>query len=253
MLKITNLCKSFNSNTDNQINIFNNFNLEVETNTSTAIIGPNGCGKTTLFNIIGGNILADQGNIFLKEKNISKLKEERAKYIGRVYQNPSMGISSSLTILENLSLANKKGEKFTLKKLLKKENIDKYIELLKDLSLGLEKKLDTKVKFLSGGQRQALSLIMATMKYPDLLLLDEHTAALDPKTSNLIMEKTKKLIEKYSITTIMISHNIKDALKYSDRIIMLNGGQIVLDKPSADIDEKELIQIYIRKFEQIVA
>lgn len=253
MLKVTNICKSFNSNTNNQINIFNNFNLEVEINTSTAIIGPNGCGKTTLFNIISGNILADQGNIFLKEKNISKLKEERAKYIGRVYQNPSMGISSSLTILENLSLANKKGEKFTLKKLLKKENIDKYIELLKDLSLGLEKKLDTKVKFLSGGQRQALSLIMATMKYPDLLLLDEHTAALDPKTSNLIMEKTKKLIEKYSITTIMISHNIKDALKYSDRIIMLNGGQIVLDKPSADIDEKELIQIYIRKFEQIVA
>lgn len=152
-----------------------------------------------------------------------------------------------------MSLADKKGEKITLKKLIKKKNVDRYIDLLKDLNLGLESKLDTNVKFLSGGQKQALSLIMATMKHPNLLLLDEHTAALDPKTSSIIMKKTKELIEKHSITTIMISHNIRNAIKYSDRIIMLDNGQIVLDKPSTVITEKELVEIYITNLKQIVA
>lgn len=254
MLKIVNLSKSFNKNTDNEINIFNNFNLEIEENKCTAIIGSNGCGKSTLLNIIGGSILADQGQIIIDEKDISKLREEeRSIHIGRVHQNPSMGVSPSLTILENMSLADKKGEKFTLNRLIKKNNIGKYVELLKSLDLGLEDKLNTKVKFLSGGQRQSLSLIMSAMKHPDLLLLDEHTAALDPKTSHVIMRKTKELIEKYSITTIMISHNMRDAIEYSDRIIMLDKGQIVLDKPSKNVTEKELVQIYREKFVQIVA
>ncbi|WP_353093320.1 ATP-binding cassette domain-containing protein [Tissierella praeacuta] len=254
MLKIVNLSKSFNKNTDNEINIFNNFNLEIEKNKCTAIIGSNGCGKSTLLNIIGGSILADTGQILLNGKNIGNLKEEqRASYIGRVYQSPSMGVSPSLTILENMSLANKKGEKFTLRKLIKKNNIDNYIELLKDLDLGLENKLNTKVKFLSGGQRQSLSLIMAAMKHPDLLLLDEHTAALDPKTSSVVMQKTKELIKKYSMTTIMISHNMKDAIEYSDRIIMLDKGQVVLNKLSTDVTEKELMDIYREKLIQNVA
>ena len=254
MLKIVNLSKSFNKNTDNEINIFNNFNLEIEENKCTAIIGSNGCGKSTLLNLIGGSILADHGQIIIDEKDISKLREEeRSIHIGRVHQNPSMGVSPSLTILENMSLADKKGEKFTLNRLIKKKNIDKYVELLKSLDLGLEDKLDTKVKFLSGGQRQSLSLIMSAMKHPDLLLLDEHTAALDPKTSHVIMRKTKELIEKYSITTIMISHNMRDAIEYSDRIIMLDKGQIVLDKESKNVTEKELVQIYREKFVQIVA
>lgn len=254
MLKIVNLSKSFNKNTDNEINIFNNFNLEIQPNKCTAIIGSNGCGKSTLLNIIGGSILADKGKILLNGKDIGNLREEqRAIHIGRVYQNPSMGVSPSLTILENMSLADKKGEKFTLRKLIKKNNIDKYVELLKDLDLGLEGKLNTKVKFLSGGQRQSLSLVMAAMKHPDLLLLDEHTAALDPKTSNVVMQKTKELINKYSMTTIMISHNMKDAIEYSDRIIMLDKGQIVLDKPSINVTERELIDIYREKLVQIVA
>lgn len=254
MLKIINLSKSFNKNTDNEINIFNNFNLEIQPNKCTAIIGSNGCGKSTLLNIIGGSILADKGNISLNGKDIGNLREEqRAIHIGRVYQNPSMGVSPSLTILENMSLADKKGEKFTLRKLIKKNNIDKYVELLKDLDLGLENKLNTKVKFLSGGQRQSLSLVMAAMKHPDLLLLDEHTAALDPKTSNVVMQKTKELIKKNSMTTIMISHNMKDAIEYSDRIIMLDKGEIVLDKPSINVTEKELIDIYREKLVQIVA
>lgn len=254
MLKIVNLSKSFNKNTDNEINIFNDFNLEIEENKCTAIIGSNGCGKSTLLNILGGSIIADKGQILLNDKNIGNLKEEqRAIHIGRVYQNPSMGVSPSLTILENMSLANKKGEKFTLRKLVNNNNINQYVELLKDLDLGLENKLNTKVKFLSGGQRQSLSLVMAAMKYPDLLLLDEHTAALDPKTSNVVMQKTKELIKKYSITTIMISHNMKDAIEYSDRIIMLDKGQIILDKPSKNVTEKELIDIYREKLVQFVA
>lgn len=254
MLKIVNLSKSFNKNTDNEINIFNDFNLEIEENKCTAIIGSNGCGKSTLLNILGGSIIADKGQILLNDKNIGNLKEEqRAIHIGRVYQNPSMGVSPSLTILENMSLANKKGEKFTLRKLVNNNNINQYVELLKALDLGLENKLNTKVKFLSGGQRQSLSLVMAAMKYPDLLLLDEHTAALDPKTSNVVMQKTKELIKKYSITTIMISHNMKDAIEYSDRIIMLDKGHIVFDKPSIKVTEKELIDIYREKQLQIVA
>lgn len=254
MLKIVRLSKSFNKNTDNEINIFNNLNLEIEKNKCTAVIGPNGCGKSTLLNIIGGSISKDQGQIQLKGKDISELREEqRAIYIGRVYQDPSMGVSPSLTILENMSLADKKGEKFTLRRLIKKNNIEKYVELLKDLDLGLEKKLNTPVKFLSGGQKQSLSLVMAAMKHPDLLLLDEHTAALDPKTSSVVMRKTKELIKKYSITTIMISHNMKDAIEYSDRIIMLNNGKIVLDKPSANVTEDELIEIYRTNIEKNIA
>ncbi|MGO1528024.1 MAG: ABC transporter ATP-binding protein [Senegalia sp. (in: firmicutes)] len=248
MLKIENLSKSFNKNTENEINIFENLNLNIEKNKCTSIIGSNGCGKSTLLNMIGGSIDIDGGNIVLNDNDISKLKEEkRAIHIGRVYQNPSMGVSPSLSILENLSLADKKGEKFSLKRLLRGNRKDKYIELLKDLGLGLENKLNTKVKYLSGGQRQSLSLVMAAMKYPDLLLLDEHTAALDPKTSNVIMKKTRELLKKYSITTIMISHNMRDAIDYSDRIIMLDKGKVVLDRDSRDITEAELLNIYREK------
>lgn len=254
MLRIENLSKTFNKGSENEINLFNNFNLHIEKNKCTAIIGPNGCGKSTLLNIISGSILMDSGKIFLNGKDISDLKEEeRALHIGRVYQDPSMGVSPSLTILENMSLANKKGEKFGLKKLIKKDNMDKYIELLKSLDLGLEDKLNTKVKFLSGGQRQSLSLLMAALKHPDLLLLDEHTAALDPKTSYVVMKKTKELLDKYKMTTIMISHNMKDAIEYSDRIIMLDNGQIVLDTPSANISEEELMAIYKTKLDQYIA
>lgn len=250
MLEISNLSKRFNEGTENEIKVFENFDLKIEKNKCTAIIGSNGCGKSTLLNLIAGSIDSNQGKIVLKGKEITYLKEEeRALYIGRVYQNPSMGVCPSLTLLENMSLADKKGEKFTLKKLIKKSKIDRYVQLLKELDLGLEKHLSTKVKYLSGGQRQSLSLIMAAMKHPDLLLLDEHTAALDPKTSNLIMRKTQELIQKHHITTIMISHNMRDAIDYSDRIVMLDKGEVVLDKASSDITERELIDIYRKNLE----
>lgn len=251
MLKITNLSKSFNKDNENRVDIFKNFNIEIEANKCTAIIGPNGCGKSTLLNLISGSILADSGEFILNGKDITKLSEEnRAIHIGRVHQDPSLGVSPSLTILENMSLADKKGEGFSLRRLVKKDRIPKYIELLKDLDLGLEDKLDTQVKYLSGGQRQSLSLVMASMKFPDLLLLDEHTAALDPKTSHMVMKKTKELIEKYKMTTIMISHNMKDAIDYSDRVIMLDQGQIILDKASKDLTEEELMDIYRKKLDE---
>ena len=245
MLSIKNLSKIFNAGTDYELRIFNDFNIHINKGECTGILGANGCGKSTLFNIISGVIMQEKGVITLNGKNINNLKEnERAQFIGRVHQNPSAGVSPSLTILENISLSDKKCQKFTLRKLINKNKIETFKEILRTLDLGLESKLDTEVKYLSGGQRQSLSLLMATMNKPELLLLDEHTAALDPKTSRLVMEKTKELIKTQNITTMMISHNVRDAVKYSDRIIMLNKGEIILDVRSGQITEKELLNIY---------
>ncbi|MHD0316143.1 ABC transporter ATP-binding protein [Fusobacterium ulcerans] len=251
MLKIKNLSKSFNGGTENELNIFENFNLNIEESEFVAILGSNGCGKSTLFNLISGSLREDAGSITLDETSINNLKEEeRAWGIGKVHQDPSKGVSPSLTILENLSLADKKCEKFSLRNLIKKDKIKRFVEILKEVDLGLENKLDTQVKFLSGGQRQALSLIMATLKKPKLLLLDEHTAALDPKTSKVIMEKTKQLIDKQHITAMMISHNLRDAVQYADRIIMLDKGRVILDVESKKITESELAKIYNSKIEK---
>ena len=245
MLDIQNLSKTFNIGTDNEAQIFNNFSIHINKGECTGILGANGCGKSTLFNIISGVIIQEKGIITLNGININGLKEnERAQHIGRVHQNPSAGVSPSLTILENISLSDKKCQKFTLRKLIRKNKIEEFKEILKTLDLGLEDKLDTEVKYLSGGQRQSLSLLMATMKKPALLLLDEHTAALDPKTSRLVMDKTQELIKTQNITTMMISHNIKDTIKYSDRIVMLDRGEIILDVRNGQITEKELLSIY---------
>jgi putative ABC transport system ATP-binding protein len=248
MLEIKNLSKTFNAQTENELVVFENFNLHINKGECTGILGANGCGKSTLFNLISGVLGADGGEIILNGKNINKLKEnERARYLGRVHQNPSMGVSPALTILENISLSDKKCEPFTLRKLINKNRIEGYKDILKTLDLGLETKLNTEVKFLSGGQRQSLSLLMATLKKPDLLLLDEHTAALDPKTSKIVMDKTQELIKTNSITTMMISHNLKDTIKYSDRIIMLDKGKVILDAKKGEISERELAGIYNSK------
>lgn len=245
MLKIKNLYKTFNKNTNNEIVIFNDLEVEFETGKCTAIIGPNGCGKSTLLNMIAGTLRQDAGSILLEGEDISNTNEEdRSISISRVYQDPSFGVAPSLTILENLALADKKGQKFKLRNLVRTENEGKYIDVLSNLNLGLENKLDTRVEFLSGGQRQSLSLVMATLIKPKLLLLDEHTAALDPKTSKIIMEKTRELITKEQITTIMISHNMKDAIEYSDNIIMLDRGEVVFNKKSDSITETDLLKMY---------
>ena len=248
MLQIKNLSKSFNIGTENETTIFNNFNFTVKDSEFVAILGANGCGKSTLFNLISGSLENDGGSILLDGIEIGKLKEEKRAFgISKIHQDPSKGVSPSLTILENISLASKKCEKFSLKRLIQKNKIENYINLLKEVELGLENKLDTQVKFLSGGQRQALSLIMATMKKPKLLLLDEHTSALDPKTSKVIMEKTKQLIDKQKQSSAAFSHNLRDAIKYADRIVMLDKGKVILDIPSKNVTEEELHKIYTHK------
>lgn len=248
MLQLNNIYKSFNKGTENEIKVFEDFNIHINKGECTGILGANGCGKSTMFNIISGVLSQDKGDIVLNGKNINNYKEnQRAQYIGRVYQDPSKGVSPSLTILENISLSDKKCQRYTLKNLINKKKIDYYRENLKTLELGLENMLNTQVKYLSGGQRQSLSLLMATLNKPELLLLDEHTAALDPKTSRLIMEKTQELIRNHSITTMMISHNVKDVIRYSDRIVMLDKGKVVLDAKNGDITEKELVDIFNHK------
>ncbi|OON96787.1 MAG: ABC transporter ATP-binding protein [Epulopiscium sp. Nele67-Bin005] len=245
MLKIENLAKSFNRGTEYEIKIFEDLNLGVNKGECVAILGGNGCGKSTLFNLISGTLTPDAGKMWINNTHISTLKEEeRAKHVARVCQNPSDGVSPSLTILENMALASKKCQRFSLKSLYKKQDIEGFRNRLKEVGLGLEDKLHLQAKYLSGGQRQALSLIMVTINTPDILLLDEHTAALDPKTSHIIMEKTRQLITEQGLTTLMISHNLQDAIQYGDRLVMLNKGEVILDVSTKDITIDEVRSTY---------
>lgn len=249
MLKIQGLYKSFNKGTLNETILFNNFNLEINNKDFVTIIGSNGAGKSTLLNIISGTILADSGSIFINGEDVTTIEEyKRTKYIGRVFQNPSMGVAPNMTILENMSLAYNKGKKYNLTFCINKNNIIKFKEILSELNLGLENKLYTKVGLLSGGQRQALSLIMAVMSNPKLLLLDEHIAALDPKTSETIIEITNNIVMRNKITTIMVSHNLNHAIKMGNRLLMLHEGRIVID--IRDEEKKKLsINKLLRYFE----
>jgi putative tryptophan/tyrosine transport system ATP-binding protein len=240
MLQLRNIQKSFNSNSMNELNLFDNFNLEIEEGEFVVILGSNGSGKSTLLNLIDGQLSVDEGSILFLDQNMTSLPSfKRRQVMSRVFQDPALGTSPSLTILQNMSLALNKGKPFNLSPgvdVLMKENIRSYVSMLQ---LGLEDKLDVKVSHLSGGQRQALSLLMAVCSKPKLLLLDEHTAALDPKTSQHMIKLTQQLIEKFDMTTIMITHQIKDALEYGSRCIMLHEGNIVLDVKE---DEKKSLQ-----------
>ena len=210
MIRLENISKSYNIGTEFETQVLKNFNLSIEKNEFVSIIGPNGSGKSTVFNIISGNVDIDDGKIFLKDKDITKVKEyKRYKYIGRVHQNPSVGTCLNMTILENLALVDNKMKKYGLSWGINKKRIDEYKEKLRTLKLGLENHLETKVQNLSGGQQQAISLLMATMNPIDILILDEHTAALDLSTDEIIMKLTDKIVKEQKITTIMITHNIK--------------------------------------------
>ena len=245
MLEIKNISKTFNPGTEEENTIFKDFSLKVEEGIATTIIGPNGCGKSTLMRIISGALPVDRGSILIDGEDVTGLSEEkRAAYIGKVSQDPKDGVATNLDIYENMALSLKKSGKFTLKSLNKNADEKEIIARLKSLNLGLEDKLRTKTGLLSGGQRQSLALLMATNIRPKLLLLDEHTAALDPKTSRNVMDKTRSLIDTEKITTLLISHNLRDVVRYSDRIIMLNKGQIALDVRAKDITEDELIRSY---------
>ncbi|MGX8852779.1 ABC transporter ATP-binding protein [Amedibacillus sp. YH-ame10] len=230
MLKIQHVRKTFNKNSANEVILFTDLNVEINEGEFVTIIGSNGSGKSTFFNIISGNIQQDTGTLTFKGNDISRIPEhKRSQFIGRVFQDPQKGTAPSLTILENMAMAYNKGKSYGLTKGVDKSLIPLFKEELEKMQLGLEDKMMVKVGALSGGQRQALSLLMATLIRPDILLLDEHTAALDPKTSDLIIQLTDKLVSEKKMTSIMITHNLKHAITYGDRLLMFHKGQVIMD------------------------
>ncbi|WP_027623523.1 ABC transporter ATP-binding protein [Clostridium lundense] len=230
MLVIENLWKAFNKDTINEVMVFKGLNLKVNNGDFITVIGSNGAGKSTLLNIISQGIKADGGKIILDGIEMNKIPQYKcAEHIGRVFQNPSMGTASNMTILENMSMAYNKGKGFGLTSGIDKKNVEIFKGMLKEIDLGLEDKLNNKVGLLSGGQRQALSLIMSVMKKPKLLLLDEHTAALDPKTAEKIIKITEEIVNENNITTIMITHNLNYAINLGNRLVMMHRGNITLD------------------------
>ena len=230
MLEIKCISKTFNAGTVNANTALNKLSLTLNDGDFVTVIGGNGAGKSTMLNAIAGTFFVDSGKILLDGTDITKMSEhKRAKFLGRVFQDPMMGTAPSMQIEENLALAARRGERRGLKWGVTNEEREQYHELLKGLGLGLEDRMTVKTGLLSGGQRQALTLLMATIKKPQLLLLDEHTAALDPKTAEKVLEISKEVVEKNSLTTMMITHNMKDAIAYGNRLIMMDAGQIVLD------------------------
>ena len=230
MLKIDNICKTFNPGTINEKRALNGVTLHLKDGESVAVIGGNGAGKSTLLNAVAGVWPVDSGTISIGGVDVTGLPEhKRAKYIGRVFQDPMMGTAATMQIEENLALAARRGQKRTLRPGITKKEREHYRELLKVLDLGLEDRMTVKVGLLSGGQRQALTLLMASLVKPKLLLLDEHTAALDPKTAAKVMEVTRLIVNRDRLTTLMITHNMRDAIEYGDRLIMMYEGRIALD------------------------
>ncbi len=251
MLRIDNIKKSFENELGEVKNVFNGLNLNIEQGDFISIIGSNGAGKSTLLDTITGNITPDSGKINSDGKDITNMpKHKRGSFISKVYQNPSVGTAPSMTVFENLSMADNKGKTFGFSLGLNKKRKEYYRALLKELGLGIENQMDTEVKSLSGGQRQCLALIMATLNKPKVLLLDEHTAALDPKTSKIIMNKTREIVEKNRISTLMITHNLQDAINYGNRLIMLHNGEILLDvkgEEKRDLTPEKLLKVFNRE------
>ena len=230
MLELKHISKTFYPGTVNAKTALFDLNLTLEDGDFVTVIGGNGAGKSTMLNAIAGAFPVDSGSITIDGKNITSLPEhKRAAFIGRVFQDPMMGTAATMQIDENLALAARRGLARTLKIGITKKEHDEYYELLKTLDLGLENRMTSKVGLLSGGQRQAVTLLMATLKKPKLLLLDEHTAALDPKTAAKVLTLSEKIVEENHLTTLMITHNMKDAIKYGNRLIMMHEGHIIYD------------------------
>ena len=249
MLELSGIHKYYNPGTINEMCLFDNFSMKIEQGDFLSVVGSNGSGKTSMLNIICGSIPLEAGKILINGKDITREKEyKRNARIGRVYQNPAMGTCPSMTILENMSLADNKGKLYGLGRGTNKARIAYYREQLSQLNLGLEDKLDVKVGSLSGGQRQALTLLMATLKRPKLLLLDEHTAALDPKTAAKVLDITEKIVDRDHLTTLMITHNMKAALEHGNRTILMMDGKIALDLQGTE-REAMTVEKLIEKFE----
>ncbi len=230
MLDIKNICKTFNPGTVNEKRALNGVSLHLNEGDFVTVIGSNGAGKSTTLNAIAGVWPIDSGSIVIDGVDVTGLAEyKRAKYLGRVFQDPMTGTAATMEIQENLALAKRRGEKRTLRVGITKEEREEFHELLKTLNLGLEDRMTAKVGLLSGGQRQALTLLMATLKKPKLLLLDEHTAALDPKTAENVLETTDTIIRENHLTAFMVTHNMRDAIAHGNRLIMMNEGRIIFD------------------------
>ena len=251
MLKINNIEKTFNPGTINEKKALSGVSLHLNKGDFVTIIGGNGAGKSTLMNAITGVWPVDNGSIYLDGVNITGLREhQRAKYIGRVFQDPMMGTAPDMQIVENLALAFRRGQRRTLKWGTTSAEKSMFRERLSTLGLGLEDRMTTKVGLLSGGQRQALTLLMASLRKPKLLLLDEHTAALDPSTAAKVLDLSDKIISEDSLTAMMITHNMHDAITHGNRLIMMNEGKIILDI-SGEEKKKLTVEHLLEKFEQV--
>ena len=251
MLELININKNYNPGSVNELCLFKDFNLTVKDGEFVSVVGSNGSGKTSMLNIICGSIAVDSGRILIHGEDITKQKDYiRQRRIGRVYQDPSKGTCPSMTILENMSIAENKGKPYNLGRGVNKAKLETYREMLRPLNLGLEDKMGVQVGSLSGGQRQALALLMATMTPIDFLILDEHTAALDPKTAEIIMELTDQVVKEKKVTTIMVTHNLRYAVEYGNRLIMMHEGRVIYDVSG---EEKKNIKVsdLLAKFEEV--
>lgn len=251
MLKVQNVCKTFNAGTINEKRALVNVDLHLAPGDFVTVIGGNGAGKSTLMNMIAGVYPIDSGVIELDGRDISLLSEPaRAKYLGRVFQDPMMGTAADMQIIENLAMAKRRGKHRTLAWGVTRAERDEYTERLRELGLGLEKRLTTKVGLLSGGQRQALTLLMATLTEPKLLLLDEHTAALDPKTASKVLDLTEKIVDERRLTTLMVTHNMNDAIRLGNRLIMMHEGRVIYDVSGAEKRSLTVADL-LQKFEEV--
>lgn len=251
MLEIQNVYKTFHAGTVNEKTALSGISLKLEEGDFVTVIGGNGAGKSTMLNAVAGVWPVDSGKILIDGEDITALPEhKRAKYIGRVFQDPMTGTAATMQIDENLSLAKRRGKHRGLRTNLSKAETAEFKELLKTLDLGLEDRITSKVGLLSGGQRQALTLLMATLEKPKLLLLDEHTAALDPKTAAKVLAATDRIVNANHLTTLMITHNMKDAITHGNRLIMMNEGTIILDIKGEE-KKKLTVEELLHQFEKV--